>query len=84
MYARNQKQDHAFTMKPGEMRCFIAILLLSGYCTVPRWRMWWEIESECCNMTVVNAMCHNRFELIIRYLHCADNNNLPKDDKFGK
>lgn len=83
-YGRNQKHDPNFSMDSDEMRCFIAILLLSGYCTVPRWRMWWEIGTETENTSVVNAMRRNRFESIKRYLHCANNDNLPKDDKFAK
>lgn len=82
-YGKNEKHDPNFTLDTNEMRYFIAILLHSGYCTVPRWRMWWEIETETCNMFVVNAMHRNRLELIKRYLHCANNDDLPKNDKFG-
>lgn len=83
-YGANQKENHAFTTNIDEMRCFLGILLLSGYTTIPRWRMWWEIGTETCNTQVVNAMRRNRFEQIKRYLHCCDNNTLPKDDKFAK
>lgn len=51
-YGRNQKHDPNFSMDTNEMRCFIAILLLSGYCPVPRWRMWWEIGTETENSSV--------------------------------
>jgi len=33
---------------------------------------------------VAEAMRRNRFELIKRYMHCADNAHLPQNDKFAK
>lgn len=82
-YARS-KSDFSFDLSVEELKCFLAILLLSGYIDVPRWRMLWECDTEAYNPFVANAMRRNRFELIKRYAHCADNTNLPKNDKFAK
>lgn len=83
IYAKS-KGDFSFDISVKELKCFLAILLLSGYIDVPRWRMLWECDTESYNPFVANAMRRNRFELIKRYAHCADNANLPKNDKFAK
>lgn len=84
LYAHDNKGDHEFSIAAGEMRCFLAILLLSGYVGLPRWRMLWEVGSETYLLVVAEAMRRNRFELIKCYMHCADNAHLPSNDKFGK
>ena len=84
LYAHNDKGDHDFTVSESEMRCFLAILLLSGYIGLPRWRMMWEVGTETYLPAVAEAMRRNRFELIKRYMHCADNSHLPQNDKFAK
>lgn len=84
LYAQQDKGDHTFSVTIEEIRCFLAILLLSGYINVPRWRMLWETNSETYNNMVANAMRRNRFEQIKRYCHCSDNQNLQAGDKFAK
>lgn len=83
LYAR-QKGDHNFTTDVGEIKCFIAILYLSGHLQVPRWRMLWEVDSETYNPLAANSMRRNRFELLKKYAHCSDNNNLENNNKFAK
>ena len=80
----SQKGNHQFSLNPGEMRAFISILLLSGYCTVPRRRLYWAIESDTCNKMVATTMHRNRFEEIMRFFHGANNANLLIEDKFAK
>jgi len=84
LYGREVKHDHAFETDAEEIRCFLAILLLSGYVDVPRWRMFWEVDTETFNSAVSRAMRRNRFDTIKRYLHCSDNSHLPDNDRFGK
>jgi len=78
LYAHNDKGDHESTIAKEEMRCFLSILLLSGYVGLPRWRMIWEVGTETYLPVVARAMRRNRFELIKvkRYMHCADNSHL--------
>ncbi|KAJ8954927.1 hypothetical protein NQ314_006996 [Rhamnusium bicolor] len=45
LYAR-QKGDHNFRTDKGEIKCFIAILYLSGHIQVPRWRMLWKVDTD--------------------------------------
>lgn len=83
LYAR-QKGDHSFQTTVEEIKCFIAILYVSGHLQVPRWRMLWEVDTDTYNPLVANAMRRNRFDTLKKYCHCADNTNLPLDDKFAK
>ena len=58
--------------------------MLSGYVSVPRWRLFWQKGSETYNSFVADAMSRNRFEIIKRYLHCSDNDCLDQADKYSK
>lgn len=80
-YAKS-KGDHTFDMSTDDLKCYLAILLLSSYIDIPRWRMLWECDTETYNPTVANAMRRNRFEQIKKYTHCSDNNNLVQNDKI--
>ena len=75
-YAHNTHGCHDFFVDVADMRCFIAILLLSSYIDVPRWRMLWEVDTETYNPAVAQAMRRNRFDSIKHYLHCSDNAHL--------
>ncbi|KAF9410214.1 hypothetical protein HW555_010651 [Spodoptera exigua] len=79
-----QKGKHAFRITTTDIKHFIAILLLSGYNSVSRYRMYWEQRVDCSFPTVAALMSRNRFEDLLRYFHVADNNNLDPSDKFAK
>ncbi|XP_022825709.1 piggyBac transposable element-derived protein 3-like [Spodoptera litura] len=79
-----QKGKHAFRVTTTDIKHFIAILLLSGYNSVSRYRMYWEQRVDCSFPTVAALMSRNRFEDLLRYFHVADNNNLDPNDKFAK
>ena len=82
-YARG-KGDHDFSVTADDMRTFIAILVLSGYVSVPRWRLFWQKGTETYNPFVAEALSRNSFEKIKRYFHCCDNENLDSSDKYAK
>lgn len=67
-----------------EMRCFVAILINSGYSTVPSRRMFWDSGEDVKNLMVYKAMRRDRFEQIMKFLHCSDNTKLDKADKMSK
>ena len=83
-YAAQRYHDFTFKTSKKEVRAWLAILYLSGYVSVPRWRMYWEADSEACCSMVFDAMSRNRFELLKKYSHFSDNSCLDKDDKFSK
>lgn len=75
---------HSFELRSEELKAFLGILIVSGYNTVPRRRMYWQNESDVRNDLIANSMRRDRFEEIFRFLHAADNNNITPDDKYSK
>lgn len=67
-----------------EIKCILGVLILSGYVSVPRRRMYWENLADTHHDLVANALRRNRFEAIFTHIHFADNNDLNKDNKFAK
>lgn len=67
-----------------ELKCFISILLLSGYNEMSRRRMYWEKAPDTNNGLVSNAMRRNRFDDIFHNLHFSNNNDLNSSDKYAK
>ena len=66
------------------MRVFIAILLLSGYCSVSRRRLYWSTELDTRNEMIAQSVRRNRFDNIIKYFHATNIFMLKQDDKFAK
>lgn len=79
-----QKGKPTFSVSSEEIRGVLAILLLSGYVTVPSRRLFWENSNDVHNSAVTSVMSVNRFEEILRYLHFADNQTLKATDKMAK
>ncbi|XP_064486109.1 piggyBac transposable element-derived protein 3-like [Ornithodoros turicata] len=67
-----------------EIKVFIAILILSGYNTVPGKRRYWESREDVRNEMVYGAIRRDRFLQIMKYIHCADNTDLDSRDKMAK
>ncbi|KAI4465143.1 transposase is4 [Holotrichia oblita] len=67
-----------------EFKVFLRILLLSGYVSVPRHRMFSGNYKDSHNNMVFESMSRNRFEHILTNVHCCDNNNLDKKGRFPK
>lgn len=82
MYAA--KKNKPGNVTESEMKAFFGILLLSGYVSVPRRRMYWENSRDTHNESVANVMARDRFEFILTNLHCCDNDNLSPNDRFAK
>ena len=66
-----QTGNAQFTISKNEKKMFLAILFLSGYCTMARRRMYWETAEDVHHPGVAKAMSRNRFEEIIRYFQCV-------------
>lgn len=67
-----------------ELKCVLGILILSGYISYPRRRMFWETSPDSHHPLVADAIRRDRFELIFSYLHFADNSELDESDRFAK
>lgn len=70
--ARNKIGD----ITESEMKCFIGVLLLSGYTSHPRREMYWENTKDTNNILVCEAISRNYFRYIMENLHCCYNQNL--------
>ena len=60
------------------------MLLLTGYNQLRRRKMYWENSSDVLNTSMSNAMCRNRFEELLPFLHLSDNMKLDTSDKLDK
>ncbi|KAI4455177.1 transposase is4 [Holotrichia oblita] len=67
-----------------EMKCFIVILIISGYVSLPGKRYYWKSQGDMRNSTISEAMRRNRFFEIMKCLHCADNSNSDPNDRMWK
>ncbi|KAG5863296.1 hypothetical protein JTB14_020643 [Gonioctena quinquepunctata] len=67
-----------------EIRCFIAILIVSGYNNLPSKRDYWDSGDDMRNAAVFQAMRRNRFLDMCRFIHCADNTKIDQSDKEDK
>ncbi|KAI8119865.1 PiggyBac transposable element-derived protein 3 [Lucilia cuprina] len=66
-----------------EMKCFLGVILLSGYVPLPR-RMYWERSKDSNNELVSQAIAKNKFEFILSNINFHDNNFLDPSNKFAK
>ncbi len=66
------------------MKTFIGILLVSGYCCVPRRRLYWQKQPDVYNELIVGSMRRDRFDEIMKFFHATDSTKLPKYDKYAK
>ncbi len=79
-----QRGSHSFSLTSDEMRTFIEILLMSGYCCVPRRRLYWQKQPDVYKKLIAGSMRRDRFDEIMKFLHAADNTKLPKNEKYAK
>ncbi|KAG5887023.1 hypothetical protein JTB14_008379 [Gonioctena quinquepunctata] len=70
--------------KTEELKCALAILILSGYDVKPAKRYYWDSKPDIGNEMIKKSMRKNRFEQIMQFLHVADNNNRDINDKGWK
>lgn len=82
LYA-SQKNRPADAM-PDDIYCFIGVLLVSGYCSVSRKKMYWQMSSDSNNTLISSSISRDRFQYLMSNFHCVDNNNLDKNDRFAK
>lgn len=67
-----------------DLYCFIGVLLVSGYCSVSRKKMYWQNSTDSNNALISSSISRDRFQYIMSNFHCVDNNILDKNDRFAK
>ena len=80
----SQKGNHTLNFDEQQLRSFIAMLILSGYISLPRCSMYWEMTKNSHNSFVTALFTRNRFNEILKDLHLTDNDNIDNSDKFTK
>uniref|UniRef100_A0A0K2TN93 PiggyBac transposable element-derived protein domain-containing protein n=1 Tax=Lepeophtheirus salmonis TaxID=72036 RepID=A0A0K2TN93_LEPSM len=66
------------------MSCFFGILLVSGYCSVPRRRLCWQFQPVTYNEAIAKSLRRDRFDEIMKYFHAIDNPFQTSNHKFAK
>lgn len=67
-----------------EIKCFITMLLFTSNHSLLRKRNFWSSQPDKHVEFHSNTMRWNRFELIMRFLHCVDNNKVNETDQMWK
>ena len=81
-YAAQKNSNALFTT--ADLETFNAVLMLTGYHSLPRTRMFWEKEDDIGLSIVYKSFPRKEFEELKRFIQFADNFSLNTNDKFGK
>ena len=78
LYATRGKKEHKFKTDRDEIKKFISLIIMSGYHSLPSENDYWSTSQDLIAPIFSSTMSRDRFRLIIRYLHIADNSNLTQ------
>lgn len=67
-----------------ELKCFVGIMLISGYNPLPGKRYYWDSGLDVRNQMIYDSMRRNRLQTIMSFVHFADSNNFVPNDKMWK
>ena len=81
-YAAQKNNKALFTT--ADLETFNVVLMLTGYHSLPRTRMFWEKEDDIGLSIVYESISRREFEELKRFIHFADNYSLNTNDKFVK
>ena len=76
LYAVRDKNNSKFHATEEEICKFLGILLISGYHSLPSENDYWSTSEDLEAPVFRKTMSRDRFRIIKRYLHLADNSNL--------
>lgn len=75
------QRNKVLNLTKEELFAFIGINFFMSYHRIPAWKNYWSTSEDLGVPLVAKCMNRNRFEEILRYLHCNDNTLIPKDNK---
>ena len=78
------QQNELFDLQQHEIDALIGIILLTGYISRPRQRLYWSKDDDVAIPLISRSMSRKRFEDIKKFIHFADNKNLTAGDKLAK
>ncbi|XP_030759385.1 piggyBac transposable element-derived protein 3-like [Sitophilus oryzae] len=82
LYARQKNRLGDVTID--ELFSYIGIMILSGYSSVSRRKMYWQNSDDTNNKLVAAAISRDRFQFLTNNIHFNDNSQLTQGDKFSK
>ncbi len=83
LYAVQKDKKQALeVMNIDTYRCTEAMLLHSGYHTVPRRWMLWQQKADCYNQLVAENIRRREVDAVLSCLHFRDNSNIDKDGYY--
>ena len=80
-----QQQNQSFETSPEEIEVYVGILIKMGVVNLPRYRLFWSDEFRFPG--VADRMSRDRFFLLNKFIHFADNNDIVMDrnsDEFDR
>ena len=78
------QRNEVIHLTPQEIEAFVGILLLTGYNSRPRQRLYSSKDDDISCPLISRSMSGKRFEDIKKLIHFSDNNNLPAGDELAK
>ena len=81
-YAAQKNSKALFTT--ADLETFNALLMLTGYHSLPITRMFWEKEDNIGLSILCESISQREFEELKKFIHFADNHLLNTNDKFSK
>ena len=78
LYANRDKNMHNFKTDQDEMKKFLGLIIISGYHNLPSENDLWSTVDDMIMPIFSSTMNKDRFRLIKRYLHIADNSSLAQ------
>ena len=78
LYATRDKNEHNFKTDRDEIKKFLGLIIMSGYHSLPSENDYWSTAEDLIAPIFSSTMSRDRFRLIKRYLHIADNSNLTQ------
>ena len=78
LYANRDKNMHNFKTDQDEMKKFLGLIIISGYHSLPSENDYWSTADDMIMPIFSSTMSKERFRLIKRYLHIADNSSLAQ------
>lgn len=77
---RHARSNEWSPVVASEMRAFLGLILAMGIVKKPTIESYWEVSGVTETANFRNVMSRNRFQAILRYLHCTDNDTaLPRN-----
>ena len=72
------RKNRKLVVTKNDINCFLGILILSGYVSMPRHRLMWENAPDTCHELFANAMRRDKLEAILTNFYLADKNCLDQ------